>query len=90
MADHIVQPNVFAYSACISAYEKMGRWKEPLELPLGSFLDCTRCLTLWIGKGCLFCVGVDFLRSDVNGNETNGSFPKRVGFRLFSVRMLNA
>ena len=39
MADHIVQPNVFAYSACISAYEKMGRWKEPLELQLGFFVD---------------------------------------------------
>ena len=40
-------------------------------------------------KGCLFCVGVVFLRNDVNGKENNGSFPKRIGFRLFNMTMLN-
>jgi len=40
-------------------------------------------------KGCLFCVGVVFLRNDVNGKENNGSFSKRVGFRLFNMTMLN-
>lgn len=73
MADHIVQPNVFSYSACISAYEKMGRWKEPLELQLGSFMDCTRFLTLWIGRGVCFCFNVDFLRNNVNGKENKAS-----------------
>ena len=73
MADHVVQPNVFSYSACISAYEKMGRWKEPLELPLGFFYGLHKVSDTVDWKGCLFCVGVDFLRNDVNGKENKAS-----------------
>ena len=54
MADHVVQPNVFSYSACISAYEKMGRWKEPLELPLGFFYGLHKVSDTVDWKGCLF------------------------------------
>ena len=38
-------------------------------------MDCTRCLTLWIGRGVCFCFNVDsiFWGNQVNGKENKAS-----------------